>query len=356
MRDGMRLAIGGLAVLTMIGMALALPGGGPGQQRAVLAAGQVFTLEQPEPGLYQWSLSQGASPEGPAVVSRNELLVDRGDRVELRTRKLQHGAVLEVGAELAGLTSAGRRRQLATLQASLQATQARRDQLEQGTTIEIDAARQRVRVAQARRDQTRVELDRIRGLHAQGAASDADLNDAELADRVNQTEVSLAQAEVSVAGTAAQPAALAEVDARLAGIAAQISEIEALTIELIVSPIAGELSLSSTASERGQILLSVHDTTTLYARFPIEESLISGLTVGELVKFTSIDGITQDGELVAISAAAHTLNGQQVFWASATLPNPDGSLKPGTSGTVTYATEAQAGGLFSSLWRQVVGT
>ena len=356
MRDGMRLVIGGLAVVTMVGMALALPGGGPGQQRAVLAAGQVFTLAQPQPGLYQWSLSSGPSPEGPAVVTRDELLVDRGDRVELRIQDLVHGAALEAGAELAGLTSAGRRRQLATLQASLQATQARRAQLEQGTTIEIDAARQRVRVAQARRDQTRVELDRIRGLHAQGAASDADLNDAELADRVNETEVALAQAEVSVAGTAAQPAALAEVDARLAGIAAQISEIEALTIELIISPINGQLSLSSSNNEAGQILLSVQDTTTMYARFPIEESLISGLTVGEPIKFTGTDGTTQDGELVAISAAAHTLNGQQVFWASASLPNPEGTLLPGTSGTVVYATEAKAGGLFGSLWQQVVGS
>jgi hypothetical protein len=355
-REGVRIAVGGLAALAIGGMALALPSGGPGQQRAVLSAAQVFTLSQPEPGLYQWSLLSGPAPEGAAVVSRDELLVDRGDRVELRTNGLEHGAMVTIGTELAGLTSASRRRQLKTLQANLQATQARRDRLEQGGDIEIGAARQRVRVAQARREVTRVELNRIQSLHTQGAASDADLNDAELADRVSQTEVALAQAEVSVAGSISQPAALAEVDARLTGIANQIEEIKALTIEQITSPIDGQLSLSAgIPTETGMTLLSVQDSSTVFARFPIEETLITGLTVGDKVRFTGLDSSVYDAELVALSDTARTLNSQQVFWASARIDNPDGALLPGTSGTVHFTISGYTGGSFGSLWRTVIG-
>ncbi len=354
MREGVKVIIGGLAVLTLGGLTVFLPAGGPGQQRAVLSAAQVFTLSQPEPGLYQWSLSSGPAPEGPAVITRDELMVDRGDRVELRTSGLAHGAAITAGTELAGLTSAGRRRQLKTLQASLEATQARRERLEQGSTIEIDAAKQRVRVAQARREQTRVELDRIRGLHAQGATSDANLNNAELADRVSQTEVALAQAEVSVAGSAAQPAALAEVDARLVGIAAEIAEIEALTVEQIQSPIDGRLSLSAgIPTETGQLLLSVQDISTVYARFPVEESLIDSLAVGDAVRFTGLDGSVHDAELVALSDTAHTLNSQQIFWASARISNPEGRLLPGSSGTVQFASGGST--VLGSLWLKVVG-
>ena len=356
MREGVRIIIGGAAALALGGMALALPAGGPGQQRAVLSAAQIFTLSQPEPGLYQWSLLSGPAPEGAAVITRDELLVDRGDRVELRTNGLAHGAAVTAGTELAGLTSASRRRQLKTLEANLEATQARRDRLEQGSTIEIDAARQRVRVAQARREVTRVELNRIQGLHTQGAASDADLNDAELADRVSQTEVSLAQAEVTVAGSIAQPAALAEVDARLSGIASQIDEIEALTVEQISSPIDGQLSLSAgLPTEAGMILLSVQDSSTVYARFPIEESMIDNLAVGNAVRFVALDSTTHDAELVAISDAARTLNSQQVFWASVRIDNPDGALLPGTSGTVYFANQGYSGGVLGSLWRKVIG-
>ena len=351
MTPATRTAAGLLAAIILGGMALALPGGGLVQQRAIVTPSQTFSLTQPEPGLYQWSLSGGPAPEGAAVITRGELLVDRGDQVELTlTPGLLSGATVGTDTPLAELSSARFNRQVVVLQARLTATQARRDRLEQGGNIEISAARQRVRVAQARRAQTRTELTRIESLHTQGAASDADLNNAQLADRVSQTEVSLAQAEVEVAGSASQPAGLAVIDAEMTGIAAQLEELNDLSIEHITSPITGQLALAGSPE-----LITVSDTSILYARFPVSERLAGGLSIGDTVRFTSTAGQLVDGELVTMSRQARTLHGEQVFWACATLASTDAELLPGNSGTIQFASPGYTGGVFGSLWRKVVG-
>ena len=343
--------IGGLSAAALLAMAVVVPGGRHLRKRALIAADTTFSITTPEPGLYQWSL-QSAGPEGPAVRSRQVMAVDRGDLagLELETG-LRSGDLIAVGQPLARLLSSRLTRQLADLRASMEALQARRQLLEQGgRPEEIDAARQRVRVALARRELTLTELQRLQQLDASGAVGDAELQNAQIADRVAELEVSLASAGVAVTRSSARPEKLAEIDAKVAGIREQIAELELRTEERISSPIAGVLQTGD-----GIDLITVHALDQVYARFPVEEALRSRLVIGTPIQFRSesIPNVHWSGELTGVGSAAELISNQRIFWAIAAIPAPDSGLMPGMTGVVELDIEGGGGGIFGNIWRAV---
>jgi hypothetical protein len=336
------------AVVAILGLGLGLAGTGrlgggtELQQRALVLANQTFTLSAVGPGQYAWSLEDSGSAVGPGIVSEKVIRFDQSDLVELTLEEgVQSGVVVAAGAIVARVKTPRNERKRLQLEASKEALSQNKALLAAGARPE--------EVQQASRNR-----DLVRGLVEQAAASEAELQALELTDKVLAQEIAVAEAAIQVARSSARPEALAALDAQIRAAESGLAEIEAVqSQDELTSPIGGVVSLGGSID--GTTLLRVQDVASVYVRMPVPMVDRPRIQTGSAVQFDTAaqPGRAFSGVVTDVSASASTLNGYQVFWATAKVENRDGALRPGMMGDVRV--ELQGGGTWSAIWRRVTG-
>ena len=347
------LALAGLGVV-----AAAVPAAGTPQAHAVVFPSRAFSLSAVAPGRYVWTVESGRPAFGPAVETQRVVQVERNDVVELTLDPaLVDGATVEAGATLATLRSALWDRLGEELDATRAELDARAALQEAGGRPEvIAAARQALAVARGQREALEPELQRLAALSASGAVSDAQRQQLELSARVRDLEVSLARSQVAVAEVPAREEERAVLLAERASLEARVAELALLREQsTIIAPIGGLLELGG-AAEAVPLVLRVYETNMIYIRFPVPEQLRARVTDGLTLEFdaTSTPDRVWVGQIIDVADRAITLNGEQVFWASAAVDNADGALLPGMSGEVQLDVDGGSQGFLSAL-RDAVG-
>lgn len=168
--------------------------------------------------------------------------------------------------------------------------------------VELDTRQERAQLAaaEAQRDLTRANLERMRGLSAEGIAARADLDQAEAAQK--------------------------QAEARVGEIRATI---ERKTIRAPFSGILGirQLNLGQHLTE-GAPVVPLQSLDPIYVNLSVPQQQVGNLRTGESVWVTAEGaGISAVGRVTAVDSVidAATRNVQ----VQATLSNPEGKLRPG---------------------------
>jgi hypothetical protein len=350
----LRRALGLAALGALLLLALLLPRWGGLREKALVDADQTFRLGSVAEGQYSWSLRKGWPAEGEALVREQVLQIERSDLVEMEINpELRPGQVVEQGQMVASLRSGRDARlqaEIASLRAELDAQRALLGA--GGRPEEIEEARRQVRLAQAAWDGHQPELARVRALHAEGAASDAEQEAVEVQDRLLEMGLQVAQARLGVIGSSARPEALAAVDAQIAALDARAAELAArLAGQIVRSPITGLLEMGGR-----RMVLRVYDLDPVYLRLAIPERERHRIEVGTPVRFATpaVARTEFSGAIVDIGEDADTVNGAQVFWVSVEVPNPGLLLRSGMSGVARLELAGHSGPL-AALWSELMG-
>ncbi len=343
------------ALIALITISTAVPRWGYLRQRAVVEAARTFLVTSVRTGTIQWVLRDGRAARGNGLIEERMLTFRRSDLVQLNLNEnLSSGDFISAGQELGRISSNQNNRRFQQLRSQKEALAAEYALLEAGARpSEVQEALDRLELARAVRQGESIELERIRALVPQGVVSQAELDAAEALDRVREQEIAVAEARVKVARSSARPEALARLASEITALEAEIAELEnILKGELITSPIDGILEIGGR-----QILLRVYDIDNIYLRISIPESDRLRVGLGSRVLFatTASPDQTYKGEVVEISEDATTLDGIQVFWASALVSNPSHYLKSGMSGVARIALEPSDDGFWKWLWYQMMG-
>ncbi len=347
------LGLGSLGLLVL--MALFIPRWGGLRQKAIVEAEHTFRLGALSEGQHQWSLRSGWAAEGEALVREQLLQMERSDLVELEINPaLSPGDAVEKGQVVAWLRSPRDRRRLQEVQALRDELVAQQALLQAGQSAEeVAEARQRLELARATWEGHQPQLERARRLAQEDALSTAELETAEVQDELLRLEVDVARAALDVARASARPEAIDAVSARIAAAEARMGELEdRLYGQTIRSPIAGMLEMGGR-----RVVLRVYDLDPVYLRMAIPEADRHRVRVGAPLRFHSpaVTDTEFQGQVVDISEDAAGLNGAQVFWVSAEVPNPDLALRSGMSGVVRVDLEGSRRGFLSSVWSEIMG-
>ena len=344
------LAIGVLGALLLL-----LPRWGGLRLKALVDADQTFRLSTATGGQHSWSLRAGWPAEGEALVREQVLRFERSDLVELAIDpELRPGQAVQEGQIVAWLRSPADARAQAENEALRAQLEAQRALLQAGgRPEEIAEATRRVGLARAAWEGHQPELTRVRALHAQGAASAAELEATELQDHLLALEIQVAEAAREVVGSPARPEALAAVDAELAALDARAAELASrLEGSVVRSPITGLLEMGGR-----NVVLRVYDLDPVYLRMALPERERHQIRVGSTVRFSTpaVSQVEFTGAVVDIGedAVASELGGQ-IFWVSAEIANPELLLRSGMSGVARIDLHDPRG-LLDATWREWMG-
>jgi len=344
-----------VALFILVILAVVIPQWGGMRQKALVDANQTFRLHALEGGVHQWSLRSGWPAEGEALVREQVLQLERSDLVELELNpELSPGDVVQEGQVVAWLRSSRDERKLTELVAMRAELEAQQNLLGAGQRAEqVQEATQRVRLAEAAWEGHQLELARVRKLHGEGAISSAELEQAEVQDRLLALELDVAQAVRRVAVSSARPEEIQVVEAQIDALAARITELELRLDSLTIrSPITGLLEMGGR-----KVVLRVYDLDPVYLRIALPEADRHRMRVGAPVRFRSpaVADHIFDGQVVDISEDAATVAGGQIFWVSAEMPNSSLLLRSGMSGVARIELEVPRRGLMASLWDEMMG-
>lgn len=350
-----RLLIGIVAIAAMVLLCLLLPRWGGRRHRAVVEAGETFTVRAPETGRYETTLQDGLPARGQGMTEQRVLQFRRSELIVLTLGdELQNGAIIEEGDVLATFESPRLERQLEEFSAMAASVDAEIDQLQTGERKEVVAeARKRLELAEAEYDRELHSLERIRALAADELVSEGELEAAELTAEILALEIEMARAALRTAQSADHPAAIDALTAQREALDTRIEEVQTLLDDsTIKSPIHGILEIGGRRN-----MLRVYDIDVIYLRIPIPEADRYRVDTGEAVSFRtpSCRNRTFEGTVVDMGENAINLNGEQIFWASAEVDNPDHALRSGMTGTVRVQLEGRGRGVLSSIWYQLRG-
>ena len=340
-----RLVLGLLAVLGLVVISAWVEMGKVAVWPAVVVPAQTFRLSGLSPGRYSWSLEDSRVAGGAGLLSQRTLEFERNDLVSIELAPgVSNGAPVKVGATLANLRSRYQESSLETLRAQRAVVVARRDLLAAGGRPETVAAAQRaVEVANAVAKGAAPEASRARSLLQSGAGSAAEVERADLAQQVALLQAKLAEAEAAEAKATPRPEEISALEAEIALLDTQIQQAEALLAErTVLSPIDGVVALGQIAELSGDMrVLRVQANDSLVLRVPVPERSRAQLRVGAGMSFASnaVEGSKFTASILDISTEAAPLNGQQVFWVSALVKDPQG-LAPGTTGWAHLAEQS----------------
>lgn len=344
-----RSLVGFLAIALLLTGAWWLPSWGALRQRAVVEAAHTFGLASVASGTYEWSLHDGRPARGQGLVRTRILQFERNDLVEMSLESgLSTGDRVTAGQLLGRIHSPRSSSELAEVRAQRDTLVAERALLGAGgKPSEVTEARKRLELAEVARQGQARELARVRELLDQGATSPAEYELAELEDKLRAVEVELARAGLEVTRAPARPEALSALDAEIAGVDVRISELERLGAEdELRTPISGILELGGS-----NVVLRVYDLDTVYLRIPIPEADRGRVEVDQRVRLRTPSWPSEvfEGRIVDVGQDASGLNGLQVFWLSAEVPNPEHKLRSGMTGVVDLSLSGKNRGFFSTI-------
>jgi RND family efflux transporter MFP subunit len=178
----------------------------------------------------------------------------------------------------------------------------------------VTQSRARVAEAEAGLVKARLDLDRARTLFASESLTRPDLDAAQANFDVSAARVATANGDVELAQIALRDCALL---APTAGVVLE-RKIEAGTLV-----------------GAGTVGFVVGDISAVKARFGIPDSMLSSLALGERLKVNvdAVAGLSVEGRVTGIAPAADPQS--RVFDVEITIPNRDGTLRPGMIGAVT---------------------
>lgn len=168
-------------------------------------------------------------------------------------------------------------------------------------TLDTKQEQAQLRAAEAERELARVSLERMRGLRAKGVTSQAELDDA--------------------------VAAFDAADARTGEVRAAIAR------KTIRAPFSGVLGIRQVNLgqylESGAPVVPLQSLDPIYADFSVPQQEASRVRVGTqvIVRFDAPDGGRAHGTVTAIDSIVDEAT--RNVRIQATLPNPDGALRPG---------------------------
>lgn len=301
---------------------------------AVVDASATWKVVSTGDGRYRWTLEEGRTPLGHAVVGEGILQSERGDPVQLALLDgLTPGAKVRDGQAVARLVSSVASEQVATLEAEAAAMKADLALLEAGGRPEtVAAAARAVDVAEANLALAVAQAEQLAKLARDGAVSEFQAQEARRLQEVRQAELSLAKAQLAEARLPARPEEAQALEARVAALDARLQAAKKRNDQQVLTvPIEGELSMPG-----GEVALQVHAAGNRVVRIAVDETSRSFVSEGNPVTFTPTadpDALYK-GEVLAVADAARSFRGRTVVWVVAELA---GEVPVGSTGAAAIS-------------------
>lgn len=268
-----------------------------------------------------------------------EIPVDEGKRVKQ-------------GDVLARLDRRDFETRLADARSALAAGTAELDALRAGTRPEdIASLEAQVNAAQARRDQAQADFDRQRQLFDEGLAPRSDFEKSETTLTIALQDAEKASQELSKARNGARPEDVEAAEARVEGLRARVQEAEAaLTDTTLRAPFDGVIAVVHADAfqemQAKQTMVTMQDLAGLEVTLQVPESLVlvrqAGITPVILVSFAGRPDEEYAAEIRALSTKADPST--QTYALTLALPAPEGlTVLPGMTAQARIRAEAAEG-------------
>lgn len=312
-----RAAAGALAFVGLVFIGYQSMDPGVVRGPAVVDASATWKVVSTGDGRYRWTLEEGRTPLGHAVVGEGILQSERGDPVQLSLLDgLTPGAKVRDGQAVARLISSVASEQVATLEAEHAAMKADLALLQAGGRAEtVAAAARAVDVARANLGLAQAQADQLEKLARDGAVSDFQAQEARRLSQVREAELSLAQAQLAEARLPVRPEEAEALAARISALDARLAAARKRSDQqVLTAPIEGELSMPG-----GEVALQVHASGNRVVRIAVDETARGLVAEGNPVSFTptSDPDAMYDGEVLAVADAARSFRGKTVVWVVA---------------------------------------
>jgi HlyD family secretion protein len=256
---------------------------------------------------------------------------------------VKEGQIVKAGQLLLQLDNADARAQAARALAQLRAAQAELHAIQNGGTHEeVITNQSEMNRARAELQAAQRNLDALRKLEQTGAASPAEVGDAQSRVAAAQNSVNLLQQKTNNRFDSSDlEKAQAQVDeAQAAYAAAQ----DLLSKTDVRSPIAGKVySLPAKAGSyvnSGDLLVRVADLSQVMVHAYVDEPDIGRLAKGQPVTVTwdALPGRTWTGTVIQVPSSVTVLGARNVGEVNSLVDNKDGKLLPNVNVSVTITT------------------
>ncbi len=329
-----RAIAGALALMGLVAMGLSSMSASVVTGPGVVDATTTWKVRVTGDGRYRWTLEEGRTPQGHAVVSEGVMQSERGDPMVLTLEAgVAPGATIAQNQPLARLHSTTAHEQLQALEAERALLLAEQELLAAGGRPEVvRAAEQAVAVAEGRLEIAEAQAEHISTLADDGASSRYEAEEATRLASVADAELALAQAKLDEARRPAMSAESEALVARVNAVDARLTAARARAEQqVLAAPFAGELSMPG-----GDIALQVHAAGPRLLRVAVAESERRHVSPGNMVSFipTANPDNLHQGKVLAVDSAARSFGGQTVVWVVAEL---DDSLPVGATGSAAVS-------------------
>jgi HlyD family secretion protein len=263
----------------------------------------------------------------PAPATVKHVLVKEGDRVQ------QGQLLLQLDNAEARSQAAKARAQLTAAEADLHSVQSG------GTQEELLTTRSELIKAQAERDEAQRHLQATKRLQQSGAASSAEVQEAQ--DRLTKAEAQVQLLQSRQTGRFSAPE-IAKVQAAADQARAAYSAAQELLNNTNIRAIFGgtvyQLPVKTGSYvESGALLVQMADLDKLQVRAFVDEPEIGRLAKGQKVNITwdAVPGHTWEGALTRVPAVVTTLGTRSVGEITCEIPNSDRRLLPNVNVNVS---------------------
>ncbi len=320
----------GLVGLVFIGFDSLDPGVVHGP--AVVDANATWKVVSNGDGRYRWTLEEGRTPLGKAVVAEGLLQSQRGDPVQLSLIDgLSPGVQVRDGQAVARLVSTVAEEEVAALEAERGAMEADLALLKAGGRSEtVTAASRAVDVAQANLSLAEAQASQLDQLSESGAVATFAAQEAQRIVNVREAELSLSQAQLAEARLPARPEEATALSARIDALDARVEAArKRVDQQVLTVPLDGQLSMPG-----GDVALQVHAGGNRVVRIAVDEASRGMVSPGAGVTFTPTAHPTDlyTGEVLAVADAARSFGGRTVVWVVAEV---EGDLPVGATGAAS---------------------
>ncbi len=271
---------------------------------------------------------------------------------QITTLYIDDGTPVDSGSLLAAQDRSELDIQLRAAQAAVDQARAQLSLTQEGSrTEDIQSAEQAVTQAETNRKLEADELDRVRNLHAGGAATKEQLDQEEAKFRVAQSQLDQAEANLAKVRHLARPEDVSSALAHVNQLEATRDEVQkSIDDSYITSPLKG--IVTHKVAEQGELVGSgstvatVTDLSSVYLMIYLTEEELPHVKLGQKVD-VQVDGLPKKnftGTVTYISPEAEFTpkdiqtkddRVKLVFGVKVEIPNPTGELKKGLPADAT---------------------
>lgn len=274
-------------------------------------------------------LSVDLTPRVPGEVQ--EVFVQMGDRVE-------------EGQALFKLDDSDLRTQLAQAEAALESARAQVAQVESGARDEeIQQLQAALEQAEMVFELAARTYERVERLYRQGTVSGAQLEEAEMAYRGAEVQLTIARMNLKMALDGAPEETLRAARARLREAEAAVSAVRTQVERAVIrAPVAGVVAY--VIVDRGDMVspgsgtVGLVDIDTVHVDALVSEKVVGSLRRGDAVS-VSVGALSETFDAVVTQVAPAADRQTGMFPVRMSIDNPEGRLKAGMMAEVTFVTE-----------------